>query len=56
MDGAIFGFEYAEPLGKEDFDQILYHMQLSVGVINTYMRYIRSTLFKFLNKLFTRFI
>ncbi|KAI5417066.1 hypothetical protein KIW84_041887 [Lathyrus oleraceus] len=44
MDGAIFGFEYAEPLGKEDFDQILYHTQLSVGVINTYMRYLYDKL------------
>ncbi|KAI5435951.1 hypothetical protein KIW84_022394 [Lathyrus oleraceus] len=44
MDGAIFGFEYAESLGKEDFDQILYHTQLSVGVINTYMRYLYDKL------------
>ncbi|KAI5407549.1 hypothetical protein KIW84_053703 [Lathyrus oleraceus] len=44
MDGAIFGFEYAEPLGKVDFDQILYHTQLSVGVINTYMRYLYDKL------------
>ncbi|XP_050896829.1 uncharacterized protein LOC127103624 [Lathyrus oleraceus] len=44
MDGAIFGFEYAEPLGKEDFDQILYHTQLSIGVINTYMRYLYDKL------------
>ncbi|KAI5414838.1 hypothetical protein KIW84_040342 [Lathyrus oleraceus] len=29
---------------KEDFDQILYHTQLSVGVINTYMRYLYDKL------------
>ena len=45
MEEGIFGFEYLETIGMEDFDQSLRHTELGLGVINIYMRYIRSTLF-----------
>ena len=45
MGDGVFGFAYPEALGREDFEQVLRHMQLGLGVINTYMRYITSTLF-----------
>ena len=44
MEFGIFGFEYSETIGMEDFDQVLQHTQLGLGVVNTYIRYIRSTL------------
>ena len=44
MEFGIFGFEYSETIGMEDFDQVLQHTQLGLGVVNTYIRYIQSTL------------
>ena len=44
MEFGVFVFEYSETIGMEDFDQVLQHTQLVLGVINTYTRYIRSNL------------
>lgn len=45
MEEDMFGIEYQEAIGMEDFEQIFEHTQLGLGVINTYIRYIRSNLF-----------
>ncbi|XP_058755277.1 uncharacterized protein LOC131628454 [Vicia villosa] len=37
MEDDIFGFQYAEVIGMEDFDEVFQHTQLDLGVINTYI-------------------
>src|SRR3954463_12315544 len=45
MEEDVFGIEHQETIGMEDFEQIFEHTQLGLGVIDTYIRYIRSNLF-----------
>ena len=44
MEEGIYGFQYEETIGNEEFEQVFRHEQLGISVINTYVRYIRSTL------------
>ena len=39
MDANIYGFEGMAALGIEDLDQVFKHLELGLGVINTYIRY-----------------
>src|SRR3954470_23942486 len=45
MEEDLFRIEYQETIGMDDFEQIFEHTQLGLGVIDTYIRYIRSNLF-----------
>ena len=44
MEEGIYGFQYEQSLGYEEFEQVFRHEELGVSVINIYVRYIRSTL------------
>ena len=44
MEEGIYGFQYEETIGNEEFEQVFRHEELGISVINTYVRYIRSTL------------
>ena len=39
MSADIFGFEYLEAIGREDMEQVFRHLELGLGVIDTYIRY-----------------
>lgn len=53
MEKGIYGFEYGQAIGNDECQQVLNHEQLGVSVVDTYVRYIRSTLVYYLNNLFT---
>ena len=44
MEKGIYGFEYEQNIGNDEFQQVFHHEELGVSVVNTYVRYIRSTL------------
>ena len=39
MEEGIFGFEYLETIGREDMEQVFKHLEIGLGVIDTYIRY-----------------
>ncbi|CAI8608855.1 unnamed protein product [Vicia faba] len=39
MSAYIFGFEYLEAIGREDMDQVFRHLELGLGVIGIYIRF-----------------
>ncbi|XP_058766939.1 uncharacterized protein LOC131640562 [Vicia villosa] len=40
MKADIFGYEYMEAIGREDMDQVFKHLELCLGVIDTYIRFL----------------
>ena len=39
MKAYIFSYEYMEAIGREYMDQVLQHLTLGLGVMDTYIRY-----------------
>ncbi|XP_050920027.1 uncharacterized protein LOC127137624 [Lathyrus oleraceus] len=46
MEVGIFGFDYDQMIGNEDFMQVFSHEEIGVNVVNTYIRFLYDKLMR----------